>query len=53
MKCPTCGWGIRTLREYEEDGMVVGIYECLHDCPTQIRVTSPIEFMRSKNKWSE
>jgi len=51
MECPTCGWGVRIVREYEEDGMVVGIYECLASCPTQIRVVSPIEFMRRLNKW--
>ena len=51
MECPTCGWGVRIIREYEEDGMVVGIYECREGCPVEIRVASPIEFMRQLNKW--
>jgi hypothetical protein len=51
MECPTCGWGVRIIKEYEEDGMVVGIYECRVGCPVEIRVASPIEFMRQLNKW--
>ena len=51
MNCPTCGWGVRTLDEYVKDGYVIGIYECRYDCPVEIRVKSPLQFMEERGKW--
>jgi len=52
MRCPSCGWSVETVKEYEEDGVVIGIYRCPHSCPVEITVVSPLEFMQKKGKWN-
>ena len=53
MRCPTCGWGVSTEKEYEENGMVIGVYRCNAGCPVEITVVSPLEFMVKNGKWNE
>lgn len=53
MRCPTCGWGVSTEKEYQENGMVIGVYRCNAGCPVEITVVSPLEFMVKIGKWDE
>lgn len=53
MRCPTCGWGVAAVKEYEENGKVIGVYRCNVGCPVEITVSSPVKFMVEQGKWNE
>ena len=50
MDCPTCGWGVILIKEYEDEDFVVGQYKC-RDCPTFIEIKSPTDWMIKRGRW--
>jgi ribosomal protein S27AE len=50
MNCPTCGWGVILIKEFEESDMVVGNYKC-GSCPVLIEIKSPIKWMVERGRW--
>ena len=53
MRCPTCGWGVSTEKEYEENDKAIGVYRCKSGCPVEITVVAPLEFMIKDGRWNE
>ena len=51
MKCPTCGWGIINIKEFEQDGFIIGNYKC-RDCPVLIEIKSPLDWMIKRGRWN-
>jgi|TARA_R110002012_G_C11631403_1_gene609850 hypothetical protein len=50
MDCPTCGWGVILIKEFEEGDLVVGHYKC-RDCPIHIEIKSPTKWMIETGRW--
>jgi len=52
VECPTCGWRMVKEQEFEQGGYVIGLYYC-GECPTKVKVSSPIDWMIEQARWDE